>query len=311
MLLVMSDFRDVEGECTSVFDQLGSCWHVWSPEDFEIIFRNDDDFRDGMGLMGVVSKMFPDIIVLTYELMSNHLHVCAAGEELRLRLMMETLKRFLKRRFEAKGYTLDWSRFVFGIRKLESLSDVRNVCVYDNRNGFLVHEEFTPLTYPWGANAFFFNPFLCRVVLNDTRDFSQRQCRLLTSSKKADSVKGLLMYEDCVLPLSFCRIDLAERLFRSASHYFYMLGKNLESNLKIASELKERIFYTDDELFSAVCKICASKYGIGVPSQIPAEAKTEMAKLMHFDYNASNKQIQRMLRLERDVVAAMFVKPSV
>ncbi len=307
----MSGFRDVEGECTSVFEQLGCCWHLWSPEDFEIIFRNDDDFRDGMGIMGVVSKMFQDIIVLTFELMTNHLHICAAGEEIRVRLMFETLKQFLKRKFSAKGYTLDWSKFVLGIRQLDSLSDVRNVCVYDNRNGFLVREEYTPLTYPWGANAFFFNPFFCRMVLKDAKELSQSRCRTLICSKKADHIKGLLVYEDCVLPISFCRIDLAERLFRSASHYFYMLGKNLESNLKIALELKERICYTDDELFSAVRSICVSKYGVGSPSHLPASAKTEMANLMHFEYNASNKQIQRILRLERDIVASMFVKPNV
>ena len=36
------------------------------------------------------------------------------------------------------------------------------------------------------------------------------------------------------------------------------------------------------------------------------DAKQEMARLLHFDYKAGNKQIMRMLRLEERTVTALF-----
>jgi hypothetical protein len=42
------------------------------------------------------------------------------------------------------------------------------------------------------------------------------------------------------------------------------------------------------------------------PALLPISAKQELAALLHYEYNAGNKQIQRMLRLDATVVSAMF-----
>ena len=39
---------------------------------------------------------------------------------------------------------------------------------------------------------------------------------------------------------------------------------------------------------------------------LPKDAKLEIAKILHYDYNAGNKQIQRMLSLDTLVVNALF-----
>ena len=49
--------------------------------------RNADEFRIGMGIMAVAAKCFQDVRIITFELMTNHLHIMAAGDELRLRQM--------------------------------------------------------------------------------------------------------------------------------------------------------------------------------------------------------------------------------
>lgn len=41
---------------------------------------------------------------------------------------------------------------------------------------------------------------------------------------------------------------------------------------------------------------------------IPAEAKVTVAKMMHFDYNSSDKQISRIQKMEIDIVKRMFPK---
>ena len=89
-----------------------------------------------------------------------------------------------------------------------------------------------------------------------------------------------------------------------------MLGKNIECNKEIAKEIGESISYTEEELYSAIGIRCKQEFGTANPSQIPAQAKIEMAKVMRYEYNASIKQIHRMLRLENDVLNSIFGNQS-
>ena len=74
----------------------------------------------------------------------------------------------------------------------------------------------------------------------------------------------------------------------------------------IASQLGDLVYYTDDELFLIVRQLCKDAYDNSRPASLPKEAKLEMAKKMHFEYQAGNKQIQRMLRLEERDIIALF-----
>ena len=316
------DFSTKEHFCESAFRELGECFHLWTPENFEIIFTCEEDFKAGMSIMGICAKLFPDVTILTFELMSNHLHITAAGKLARLLAMFETIKEMLKRMFKSKGRTIDWEKFVAGYRRLETLTDARNVIVYNNRNGYAVRPDCTPFTYPWGANRYYFNPDACKLATNCSSPVHIREIRIISHARFADGVKGLLKYEGYVLPLSFCDIRAGERLFRDPAHYFSKISRSIEADAKIAKEIGESIFYTDDDLYSAVCRICregystkfseasgqnAKQFRSGItPAQLPAQAKLEVARTMRFEYNASDKQIQRILKLDQQTVTSLF-----
>ena len=42
------------------------------------------------------------------------------------------------------------------------------------------------------------------------------------------------------------------------------------------------------------------------PAQLSREAKVEIAKTLHYDYNAGNKQINRILKMDINIVNALF-----
>ena len=88
----MSSYYEKEALCEAKFHELGECYHLWTPENHEIIFTGQADFKTGMTLFGISARLFMDVTVLTFELMSNHIHICASGNEGRLHQLFDTFK---------------------------------------------------------------------------------------------------------------------------------------------------------------------------------------------------------------------------
>lgn len=290
--------------CAQAFAELGECYHLWTPEDFELIFTNEDEFKMGMGIVGIAAKLYPDVIIITFELMSNHLHITASGLRASVLAMFGMIKIMLRKMVKSAGRNVDWDKFEAKTRNLNNLEDIRNVIVYDNRNGYVVSPDHSPYSYPWGANKYFFNHDACRLAKSNAVAMTYSYRRQVAHSHIANKMVGLLCFDGYALPLSFCNIALGERMFRDASHYFYKISRSIEQSKDIAKEIGESIFYTDNELYASIASICQKTYGEKVPSRLNSQDKIALAKTMRFEYNASVKQIHRMLKIDIKVVCA-------
>ena len=302
----MNNFHYEEGVCSHTFHELGRCFHLWTSERCEVIFQTVEDFRAGMNIIGICAKFYPELRILGFEIMSNHLHFAIAGDEATILSFIETLKKFLARYFKKAGRTIDWSGFCGKTRELTTLEDIRNVIVYINRNGYVVSSEHTPFTYPWGSNRYYFSPDSVAYASILSRHMTLRERQAAVRSRSADHIKDLEVFDGYALPLSFCGIASGERLFRNPSHYFHKLGRSIENQKKIAQEISESIFYTDDELFSAISSLAKDKFGCHSLSHAPAAAKLELSKVMRYEYNASSKQIQRILKISSATLMSLL-----
>ena len=56
----------------------------------------------------------------------------------------------------------------------------------------------------------------------------------------------------------------------------------------------------------AVLSICSKDFKVRSVVELTVDQKLELAKKLRFGYNASNKQIVRILRLDEYVVNSMF-----
>ena len=303
----MNGYYEKEALCEAKFHELGDCYHLWTPEDHEIIFTSQADFKTGMTLFGISARLNADVTILTFELMSNHIHITASGREHRITQLFDTFKGLLLKWMKNESRTMSLDKFRARTRRLVTLEDLRNVIVYDNRNGFIVSQEYTPFTYPWGANRYYFSPDSCRLAEQESKPFSLRERRLVSHSRIADGAEGLLLFDGYASPLSFCDIHAGETLFRDAAHYFNKLSKSIESNAQIAKEIGESVWYTDDELYSIMRKLCKEKYGAVTPATIAPNDRISLAKTLHYEFNAGAKQLQRMLKLDSSILNALGI----
>lgn len=238
--------------------------------------------------------------------MSNHLHFALCGNRNRILEWFGKLLALLKQHPELK-----WSKDAIAslnekLIGIEDLDNMRNVIAYINRNGYVADSSHTPFSYPWGANRYFFNDEAKSRYGSLNVKSTSRWRRNAFHSNLGDNLSGLNLLDEYVSPMCFCRIGLAEGLFINAHQFFSKISRSVESSAGIAKEIGESVFYTDNELYSIISQKCSKQYGCKSPALISAEAKVTVAKVMRYDYNSSDKQISRILRMEINTVRRLF-----
>lgn len=290
------------------FEELGPMWHLCTPGEFVgIIFREREDYVFGMNLVALCAAEFSaKIKILTFQIMSNHLHFVLMCEENFVSEFFGLFKKRLQRYLVNQGYRGTLAGFTYNYFRINDLRYLQNVILYVNRNGYLVDKNSTPFTYEWGANRYFFNKFAHNESVVKLDSLSIDKQRAMFKSRNFDVPVEYAVSDRYVSPLSYCKISLAESFFRDANHYFHLSSRQVESYAVIARELGDKVSYTDDEIYTAVLSLCLKRYEIKNPSSLSKDAKINIAKTMHYDYNASNKQIKRVLGLGDNVLDSLF-----
>lgn len=304
-------YREKEMLCESAFAAGGPYWHMCTDGNCQcIIFTCPEEMRTAVNILGVLAASMPDIRIYTFELMNNHLHIIFCGPKEKGEELFRMLKKRLRRYFAGQKRIVDLSGFECSFFPIENLQSLRNEIVYVNRNGYLVNPEHTPYTYPWGANSVFFNPVLALLPSDSYNSLSVREKRCLCHSNDVCVSCNLSVYEGMILPSSFCWVTEAESFFRDAHHYFHMLTRNYEAYGAIAGRIHDSIFLTDEEMYAAVSALCWKRYGVRQPSLLSGKEKVEVARLMHGEYNASNRQIRSILKIAAEFVNELFPRSA-
>lgn len=303
-------FLEKENKCKELFNKavrcLGAFFHLHTPEDHPVVFPKDEDYRFAMTLVALCAYDCPDIRIITFELMSNHVHFVLFGEEEACLRFFVLFKLRLKKYYEIQKMAVDLSAFEAKTVPIPSLDSLRNQIGYTNRNNFVVNPAYTPFSYPYGAGNCYYLPV--NIKRADTR-FGQltfRKKRMLLHSHQMDYPADYAIIDGYISPASCCAIAFGEHVFRDARHYFFKISKEIEGFKEIAEMLGESVFYSDDELGAVIYKICKDQYDGQRATLLPHKDKIEVARRLHFEYNAGNNKIARLLKLSPLVVDSLF-----
>ena len=300
-------FYDKEKSCLYNFNTRQNYWHLCTPGmNVPIIFTCQEDFEYGMCLMAICACLFQDISVYTFALMNTHVHMILSGEESRCKELFDVFLRKLRRYLSGCGRSTDLSGFRAQLIPITDLQMLRNEIIYVNRNGYVANSNYTPYSYPWGAGMYFFNPLVEKLPSINFERLTVRKRRKICRTKVIDVCHGMKVHGNIILPTSFCKIKEAENMYRDAAHYFSSLTRNHEAFSEIAKRLGDTMFLPDSEMYQAISSICNKKYGIRKPSLLSPEAKIEIARMMHYEYHASNRQIRSILNMDMGAIEEMF-----
>lgn len=298
-----SNYHSREQECELHFLNSGPFYNANTPENHPIIFTKDEDYKTAMSILALSAMSFPDVKIYAFQIMSNHIHLVACGEA---SLIQDFFKFFSGRLRKHFNESIDRDSFKLKLFQINDLSYLRNAIAYVNRNGFVVNDDVTPFSYPWGSSAYYFQDIIFNFENNITTTIGLNQVRRIMHSRYLDKFKDIPFVNGYISPLEFCHIKEAEAFFRNAKQYFYLISRNVEAYSEIAKTIGESLFYTDNDLYLIAVKLSGQLYQIERLIELNPEQKIEMAKRLHYDYNASDKQLVRMLKIPQDILKSLF-----
>ena len=300
-------FSEKERVCESIFINNGPYWHLYTDgTKMQNIFCNDEEFIIGMWCLATALHLCKSIRVITFELMGNHIHLILAGQKEDCIMVFEIFTSRLKQVFAKAGRIINWNSLKMDILPIEDIQALRNEIIYVNRNAFVANPSYTPDSYPWGGGCAYFNPWLRHVKTTPLENMKVNSQRALLHTRDVSPFLQLIEAGGMPFIPSFCDIKLGESMFRDARTYFNSLTRNAEAFSQIAARLKDSVFLTDEELYSVICTYINKEYSVKTPSQLSAQQKIDTARRMHFNYNASNQQLRRMLRMDIAILEELF-----
>lgn len=301
-----------KNECEQVFYEMKPFWHLCTPGDLSgIIFRDRDDYVFGMNAVALCAAEYAEHLhIFTFQIMSNHFHFVVSAEFEAVNSFFNSLTMRLGRYFSSKYGESGIKVLKHNVLPVSDLKYLRNLTVYVNRNGYVVNRTETPFSYRWGANGYFYNSLINNGLKIPLSECSIAFKRKLFRSRNFFCPANYYLTDGYVSPLCYCQISLAEKLFTDAHQYFNYISRQVEAFSDLAKELGDRVILTDDEMYSTIVLICRREYNVEQPVQLVKDAKLRIARLMHYDYNASNKQIKRILKLDDYIIDSLFPQSS-
>lgn len=289
----------------------GPFWHFCTPGDYQqLIFSSDDEYEVAMNLIPLCAIEFSGARIVTFEIMSNHVHFILWGDRNECLEFFNRFKRLLHLYISRCKSEITLDSFKADPFPIPDLEALRAQILYTNRNNYVVDPMNTPFSYPYGANSFYFNPYSTRLARCTFGDLVDKEKRKMFHTHKPQLPGEYEIIDNHISPLSYCWIKFGESVFRDARHYFHRITRDIENYRTIAGQIGDSIYYTDNELSSIVYDICRKKYAGQKASLLPSNQKIELAKTLHFEYNADNAKISRLLNLPIHALQELFPRRS-
>ncbi len=241
-----------------------------------------------------------EVKVLCYCVMGNHVHVLLLGGFEACILFMEGLLRRLSKHLSKLYGTKDLLTLAkLDVQPVTSTDMLLNEVVYLLRNPYKAR-ICSPLSYYWSSCQVYFDPFFENVV--GEKVGSSRACRTrfethIPIPEEWEHIRGR------ILDKYFVDYRRVEKAYGDSLRFFDKLRMyNIESTVELSHGIEERIVYQDSELIEKALVVCKNEYGVTSHHQLTNKDLLLLARTLARRYNATRKQLSRILGLRPDVL---------
>lgn len=274
-------------------------------------FRDEEDFITAMNYVAIEACSHPEVIVLAFILMSNHVHFilrCTRKEAIAFIIRFKRrYSMYLQRKYGCKEFLrrndLDAKEIPDDTEALErAIAYVQMNCVAAN---ICTHPE----QYPWGTGSAFFNP--ASIVGERIGSMSGRSCKRMMRSEFHHFPEGwVLDPRGFILPQNYVAVRGVEAVFRSPKRMNFFLHNSSKARRRLDSPEDQRPSFRDQIILAALPDLCQSLFRKGSYNELASEEKTERLRQVRFRFSANVNQIARVTGLSYPEVAQILQRPE-
>lgn len=257
-------------------------------------FRDEEDFKTAMNYIAIEAVRHPEVVVLAFILMSNHVHFILNGKHKDVESFINCFKHrysiYYRRKYGVKEFLrrngLDIREVPFedeapekGIAYVQMNCVAANICTH-------------PSQYPWGTGNVFFNP--TPLIGGRLGDMSVRvRNRLLHSDSDCLPNEWIVGSDGYIPPQNFVNISAVERIFRTPQrmNFFYRNSSKAKKRFELSDNLPA---FRDQTILAALPDLCRSLFQKDSFTQLQIEEQTEFARQIRFRFSADANQIARV-----------------
>ena len=268
-------------------------FHVYTKglEDKQI-FRNREDFIAGMNLLAVVCSAFPQLKLLAFVLMSNHVHFVLYGTEKQAKKFIDMYKNLVSRYVRTHYGEVKYLRHLLTTVSEVTLENegLKRLIAYVLNNPVKAGVNCVATGYEWSSARCYFNQINLTADMVPIGSLSVRQQRKTLHSYHKLPDNWQLNSSGYVDPSAYVDYQTVERLYYSSRSFEYFLSASLSLRKGIA----ENITFSDSMLYSAINELLDKKFSVSSVSELDEFLRRNLIKDLKNRFSASSKQLARV-----------------
>ena len=262
-------------------------------------FRDEEDFKVAMNYVAIQAALHPEVVVLAFILMSNHVHFVLHG---RRTDVVDFLTQFKRR------YALYYFK-KYGVRELLRRNglDVKLIPAHDEEavertvayvqmNCVAANICSHPSQYPWGTGDTFFSASKPAGKRLDAYSARQRE-RLMRS--RCDKLPGEWHLSDSgyIHPAEYVAVKGVEALFRTPKRMNFFLQNSSKARKRLESTDEHLPAFRDQIILASIPDLCRSLFLKDSFRELQTDEQAEFARQIRFRFSADANQIARVCGL--------------
>ena len=284
-----------------------NCWHFYSDgNSVDAIFRDDDDFRDGMNRVYVVSRLFP-IVIIAFILMDTHVHFILYGEyEACNKFVHEYIRRTSMAINSRYGDSHKLDGVEIGHQEIDDDQYLKIAICYVFKNAPVGGIPFNALDYPWSSAGLMFkrrgywtSPVWYDQVA-ECKAGKPSQRKLLKTHVVGED--NPLMVDGIVFPGEYVAWKITERIFKTHRGFNYFMCISKDSDVESRGGSISHLSIPMQEMRQHKNELCRKLFGASDIRSLSTTERLRLARTLKHQYNSSIKQIARLCGLVYDEV---------
>lgn len=279
-------------------EKMSKIWLVTTKHlEKELWFRDDEDFKVGMNLVAIQAACSPQVVIMAFILMSNHVHFILKGTRDSVKNFMDQFKKRYSVYFSARWGAQKFLRHNgLDIRAITEDDEAKEKAIaYVQMNCVAANICSHPSQYLWGTGDAFFN----QRSLSGTRlgDLSARsRKRKLHTNSEFLPQEWRIGPDGFISPQEYVDVPAVEAIFRTPRRMNYFLSSSSKARKRIEAD-EHLPGFRDQTILASLPDLCRSLFGKESFSALASVEQAELMRQIRFRFSADINQIARVCGL--------------